>query len=129
MEPLKFAIIGCGRIAKNHVRPLTEIPGAKLVALCDLLEDRTRPYRETHGLAAYQNYHEMLQQEQIDVVSIMTPSGMHPDHAIDVMRRYKKHIVVEKPMALALTDVDRMQAVANARGHRLVRSDGPHPHP
>jgi UDP-N-acetyl-2-amino-2-deoxyglucuronate dehydrogenase len=112
MNPLRFAIIGCGRIAKNHVGPLTELPGAKLVALCDLMPERAKPYAEKHGLPVYTDYHAMLSREQVDVVSIMTPSGMHPVHAIDVMRRYRKHIVMEKPMALAWDDLARMEATA-----------------
>jgi UDP-N-acetyl-2-amino-2-deoxyglucuronate dehydrogenase len=112
--PVRFALIGCGRIAKNHVGPLMQLPNAKLVALCDLDSSRARAHADPHGLPVYTNYHAMLRHEQVDVVSIMTPSGMHPTHAMDIMQRYRKHVVIEKPMALAWDDLARMEAVAMA---------------
>ena len=92
---VRFAIVGCGRIAKNHVGPLTELPDAKLVALCDLVGERAAGFAGPLGLPTYTNYHEMLAAEQVDVTCILTPSGMHPSHAIDIMRRYRTHVVVE----------------------------------
>jgi predicted dehydrogenase len=119
MNEIRFALIGCGRIAKNHVGPLTELSRAKLVAVCDLVEERARGYAEKHGIAWYTNYHEMLSRENVDVVSILTPSGMHPVHAMDVMRRYSKHVVIEKPMALALDDLVKMKTMATACGVKI----------
>jgi UDP-N-acetyl-2-amino-2-deoxyglucuronate dehydrogenase len=117
--PVRFARIGCGRIAKNHVAPLTEIPVAKLVALCDLLPERAKGFADRHGLPAYTNYHTMLQKEAIDIVNILTPSGMHPAHAIDVMDRYNKHVVLEKPMALSLDDLQTMKACAQRNNVKI----------
>src|SRR3954462_2196932 len=97
--PVRFAILGCGRIAKNHVAPLKDIDGMQLVAVCDLQRERADAAGRSADVAAYTNYHEMLLREQIDVVCILTPSGMHPAHAIDIMERYQKHVVIEKPMA------------------------------
>src|SRR5262245_33219260 len=104
-KPVRFALIGCGRIAKNHVGPLTELPQAQLAAVCDLALERAKPITEKHGIPAYTNYHTMLQKEKIDVVCILSPSGMHPRHAMDVMERYGKHIVIEKPMAMSFDDL------------------------
>ncbi len=118
-KEVRFAIIGCGRVAKNHVGPLTEIPRAKLVAICDLSTERSEPISDKHHIPAYTNYHEMLQKEQIDVVNILTPSGMHPTHAIDIMERYGKHVVVEKPIVLNLADLDRMKEVAQKKNVKV----------
>lgn len=112
MGKIKFALIGCGRIAKNHVAPLTELPRAQLVAVCDLIPDRAKPFGQKHAIPVYTNYHSMLKKEKIDVVNILTPSGMHPRHAIDVMGRYQKHVVIEKPMALAWDDLQKIKAAA-----------------
>ena len=109
---IKFSIIGCGRISKNHISPINEIEGAKLVGLCDLREERVGPLAIQTGVPKYTNYHKMLDEIDTDVVCILTPSGMHPLHAIDVIKTYKKHIVVEKPMALRLADLEEMQKVA-----------------
>jgi UDP-N-acetyl-2-amino-2-deoxyglucuronate dehydrogenase len=119
MGSITFALIGCGRIAKNHVGALTALPQARLVAVCDLLPERSEPWARQLGIPAYTNYHTMLRREHIDVVCILTPSGMHPSHAIDVMQRYGAHVVIEKPMALACTDLARMESVAERCGVRI----------
>ncbi|MBL8089813.1 MAG: Gfo/Idh/MocA family oxidoreductase [Anaerolineales bacterium] len=119
MKELRFALIGCGRIAKNHLGPLTEIQGAKLVAVCDLIPERAEGYAQKYNVLAYTNYHIMLKKENIDVVCILTPSGIHPQHTIDVIKRYKKHVVVEKPMALAWDDLAKMKSTAEANGVKI----------
>lgn len=118
-ERVRFAIIGCGRIVKNHARPLTELPGATLVAVCDIDCDRAKAASEAYRVPMYTNYHTMLTREGIDVVNIVTPSGMHPAHVIDVIQRYQKHVVVEKPMSLAWADVASMKAVAAKYGVKI----------
>jgi len=118
-EPVRFALIGCGRIAKNHVGPLTELKRAKLVAVCDLVPERAQQYSEQSGAAMHTNYHTMLRSEDIDVVSILTPTGMHPHHAMDIMRRYKRHVAIEKPMALAWSDLEEMKSVADEAGVKI----------
>jgi len=119
MSELRFAIIGCGRIAKNHLGPITELPGAKLAAVCDLISERAEGYAQKYSVPAYTNYHTMLKKEDVDVVCILTPSGIHPQHSIDVMRRYKKHVVIEKPMALAWDDLAEMKSVADSNGVKI----------
>src|SRR5947207_508464 len=99
MSDIRFALIGCGRIVKNHAEPLTEIRGATLAAVCDINIERAKAVSEKFKVPMYSNYHTMLARENIDVVNIITPSGMHPFHLNDVISRYKKHIVIEKPMA------------------------------
>jgi len=116
---LRFGLIGCGRIAKNHVGPLTDLDRTRLAAVCDIKEERARALSEKCGVPMYTNYHNMLCTEKVDVISILTPSGMHPAHAMDIMRRYRKHVVIEKPMALAWDDLGRMKAVADAHGVKI----------
>jgi len=118
-EHVRFALIGCGRIAKNHVGPLTELDRAELVAVCDLVPERAQTFSEKSGAAVYSNYHAMLQSEEIDVVSILTPSGMHSHHAMDVIRRYGKHVAIEKPMALAWDDLEKMNKAAEECGVKI----------
>lgn len=116
---VRFAIIGCGRIAGRHVDALDRIAGANLVALCDLQEERARRYAQPRGLPVYTNYHRMLREQRPDVVCIITPSGMHAEHALDVMRRYRTHVVVEKPLALRVEDGEEMIATARELGLQL----------
>jgi UDP-N-acetyl-2-amino-2-deoxyglucuronate dehydrogenase len=117
--PVRFAIIGCGRVAGNHLDAIARLPGATIAAVCDLDAARAQTFAETFGVRWYRNYHEMLATEQVDVVSIVTPSGMHPRHAADVMERYRKHVVIEKPIALRLSDLDLLRNVAIGAGCRV----------
>jgi len=119
MKKVRFAIIGCGRIASRHIESIRELNNSELVAVCDLVEERAKKYSGENDIKYYTNYHEMLKKEDIDVVNIMTPSGMHPEHVIDVMKRYRKHVVVEKPMALKISDGEEMIRTANELGLKL----------
>src|SRR6185312_15625715 len=116
---IRFAIVGCGRVAGNHLDAIARLPRAAIAAVCDLDIARARAYSDTFGAPWYTNYHEMLLAEAIDVVSIATPSGMHPRHAVDVMEQHRKHVVIEKPMALRLSDLDRLRVVASRTGCRV----------
>lgn len=117
---IRFALIGCGRIVKKHIDALSEISEAKLVAVCDIdLEKATKAVANCDAVNVYSSYDEMLQNEEVDVVSILTPSGYHPTHTIDVVNKYKKHILVEKPMALRLSDADDMIKACDENGVRL----------
>lgn len=108
MKKIKFAIIGCGRISYRHIEAIQANPQAELVALCDLNIIRAKERNEKAGVPVYQDYNEMLGKEKIDVVNIMTPSGMHAEHAIDIITKFKKHIVVEKPLALRVKDAEEL---------------------
>ncbi|HMH50522.1 MAG TPA: Gfo/Idh/MocA family oxidoreductase [Candidatus Acidoferrum sp.] len=119
MAPLSFAVVGCGRIAGHHADHLADLPRARLAAVCDLQPERAEAYARKHGVPAYTNYHEMLRREQIDVVNILTPSGMHPEHALDAMERYGKHVILEKPMALAWEDVQTLRRTAERAGVKI----------
>lgn len=95
---VKIAIIGCGRVSGHHCRSILETEGVELVAVCDLVEEKALAYQEQYGAKAYVNYHEMLSKvPEIDIVAIITPSGMHLEHTLDIIGRYRKHVIVEKP--------------------------------
>ncbi|XUR37336.1 Oxidoreductase [Rhizobium leguminosarum bv. trifolii] len=117
---IKFAIVGCGRIAKRHseLLGLSQIKGATLAAVCDVAEERAREFGERFGVPYYRSIDEMLQNTEVDVVSILTPSGMHAEHVITAAK-YKRHIVVEKPMALTLTDAEAMIKACDENNIRL----------
>ncbi|MFC1510849.1 Gfo/Idh/MocA family protein [Candidatus Margulisiibacteriota bacterium] len=119
MAKLRFALIGCGRIASKHYEALSAIGDAELVAVCDVKQERAKRVGEKLGLPYYLNYDEMLIQEQVDVVNILTPSGLHAEQAVDIANKYKKHIVCEKPMALTLRDADDMIEACRQNGVKL----------
>ncbi|MCK9330328.1 MAG: Gfo/Idh/MocA family oxidoreductase [Candidatus Cloacimonetes bacterium] len=109
MEKLRFALVGCGRILKKHAEALKgNISNAILVAVCDINLDKAKQAGMKYQVNYYTSYDEMLTKEQVDIVCILTESGNHAKHSIDIVQKYKTHIVVEKPMALTLEDADKM---------------------
>lgn len=119
MKSLHFAIIGCGRIATQHLNAIRDMEGAELVAVCDLKTDRAKKYSEEYSVPWYNDFHEMLKNESsIDVVNIMTPSGMHAEHALEIFP-YKKHIVIEKPMALRVEETEKIIDQYGTAGKRV----------
>lgn len=115
---LRFALIGCSKIAKRHAESLRLIADAKLAAVCDLEKTRADALGTEHGVPSYTDYRRMLESEDIDVVTVMTPSGDHAKRVLDLIN-YGKHIVVEKPMALRLEDADAIIRGCDEAGIRL----------
>ncbi len=116
-----FAIVGCGRISKRHLELLgqSQIANSRLVAVCDVAPERAREAADKFGVPAYTDMHEMMRsQPAVDVVVVLTESGRHADHVV-ALAQYKKHIMVEKPMALTLDDADRMIAACDHAGIKL----------
>ena len=119
-KTLRFALLGCGRIAKRHSDLLggNEINFAELVAVCDKDISKAQKISERFNVPYFTNLDDMLSSVDIDVVSVLTESGNHSKHVIDVAK-YKKHVVVEKPMALTLEDADRMIKACDEAGIKL----------
>ncbi len=117
---LNFALVGCGRISKRHAEllGLGQIKGARLVAVCDVVDAKATATGERFGVPSYTDMHEMMAAHDIDVVTVLTESGNHAAHVI-ALARYGKAIVVEKPMALTLDDADAMIAACDKSGSRL----------
>jgi len=117
---LKLALIGCGRIAKRHseLLGLKQIKGAELAAVCDSVFDKAKKIGLLFDVPAYADMDEMMQNENIDVAVVLTPSGLHAEHVIN-LAKYGKDIMVEKPMALTLDDADAMIEACDKNSCRL----------
>lgn len=117
---LKFALVGCGRIAKRHSELLgrSHINNARLVAVCDIKGARAEAIGREMNIPFYSDMHEMMSRESIDVVVVLTESGLHAEHVV-ALAPYGKHIIVEKPMALTLADADRMIFACDRAGVKL----------
>lgn len=114
---VNVAVIGCGRVSGHHCRSITETDGVELVAVCDLAIEKANVYRDQFGAKAYDNYHRMLlENPQINTVAIVTPSGMHHEHALDIISRYRKNIIVEKPTFMKPSQVADAYGKAAAAG-------------
>lgn len=126
MSKLNFAIIGCGRISKNHVDALiNNYENCNLVAVCDIIEEKAQIRKNQYedkikngNVIVYTNYIEMLEKEEITVVTICTESGYHAKNAVDCLN-YGKHILIEKPMALSIDDADEINSLAKDKGLKV----------
>lgn len=117
---INFALVGCGRISKRHSELLGEnqIAGAQLVAVCDKIVSKAEVIADKYSIPAYSCLHEMMKAEKIDVVVVLTESGLHAQHTIE-LAPYGAHVVVEKPMALTLDDADAMIEACDKYGVKL----------
>jgi predicted dehydrogenase len=117
---IRFGLLGCGRIAKRHSELLGggHIDGARLVAVCDPIRARADAIAAKFGVPAVHEINDFLARADIDAVAVLTPSGMHPEHAI-ACARAGKHVIVEKPMALRLQDADDMIRACDEAGVKL----------
>ncbi len=117
---LRFALVGCGRIAKRHSELLgnAQIEGAGLVAVCDVVASKAEAIAAKFSVPCFTDMHEMMRRVPVDVVVVLTESGRHAAH-VKALAPYGKHIVVEKPMALTLDDADAMIRACDQYAIRL----------
>ncbi len=98
LKNYKVGVIGCGRIAGHHCRSIDSVKGMEAAAVCDLIEEKAEAYSKGFNVPYFTNYHEMMKAvPEIDIVAVITPSGMHFEHGMDIMEKYGKHIIMEKP--------------------------------
>ncbi|PID82590.1 MAG: oxidoreductase [Clostridiales bacterium] len=105
----KYAIIGCGRISKNHIVAAKE-NNLDIVAMCDVNSESIKKIKEEFGIKdakEYSDYKEMLEKEDIDLASICTESGLHGEIALYAIEK-GVNLIVEKPIALSLEEADRI---------------------
>ena len=120
---MKVAIIGCGRIALNHVKAV-RTNGLELAALCDVVPGKAEGLLERaewDGPApkVYDDYREMLAENpEIELVAVATESGEHASIALDCIDA-GRHLVIEKPIALSMADADEIVRRAGERGVKV----------
>lgn len=119
VKKIRFAIIGCGRIAPKHAESIIALPEAELTAVCDILPEQAQSFADKYGAEPYTDYREMLQRADLDVVTIATPSGLHAEIGIAAAEA-GKHIMVEKPMAMTLKTADALIAACRKAGVKLA---------
>ena len=117
-KKIRFAIIGCGRIAPKHADSIVALPEAELVAVCDIVPELAQAFADKYGAEPYTDYLEMLKRDDIDVVTIATSSGLHAEIGIAAAEA-GKHVLVEKPMAMTLKTADEMIAACHKAGVKL----------
>lgn len=117
-SPLKFAIVGAGVIGRWHALVMSEIEDAELAAVVDVVPERASELAAAHGVKAFGSLAEALAGAEFDAVAVCTPSGMHADHAIEALQA-GKHVLVEKPVDIALDKVAALEKAHRAAGVTL----------
>ena len=114
----KIALVGCGRISKNHLSAIAGVEGLTVTAVCDTVAERAKAAGEDAGAAWYTSYEDMLRDAECDAVAIATPSGLHPRHGV-LAARAGKHVITEKPMAISLETADELVSACDDAGVHL----------
>ena len=119
MTNLKFAIVGCGRIAERHAEHI--LKQSLLIAVCDPNEERRNLFAEKFGCKTYSSIDELLQHEKnLDLVSVCSPNGLHAEHSIKVLKA-GIHVLCEKPMAINVADCQLMiEEAEKANKHLFI---------
>lgn len=115
----RVGISGGGTIGQVHAKALAQIDDADLVAIAEPREDAGRSFAAEHEATWYTSLDEMLEQAEIDVVIVATPSGLHPEQVVRAAQA-GKHVISEKPMAITADGVNRMIEACEDAGVRLA---------
>jgi UDP-N-acetyl-2-amino-2-deoxyglucuronate dehydrogenase len=113
-EEIRFGIVGLG-MGANRAKVASQTPGARLVCVCDILEDRARKVADGLNCDWTTDYERMLDRDDIDVVGVMTPSGMHANFAI-MAANAGKHVFTTKPMDILVEKCDELIEAAKKAG-------------
>lgn len=108
-KELGFGILGAGLIAPFHARAVRDAKGSRLVAFCDVSEERLKKLSAEFTAKSYRSLDEMLKDPEIDVVNVATPNHLH-HNAVLACAAAGKHVLTEKPPAMTLKETDSMIA-------------------
>ncbi len=116
---IRIAIVGCGRISKNHFQSIEKHQeNIELIAVCDIDNKVLSEHKEKYKVPGYQRMEDMLEKEELDIVAICTPSGLHPQQTVTVAK-CGVHVMTEKPMATRWQDGLKMVKECDNAGVRL----------
>ena len=116
---MRIAIVGCGRISKNHFGSIEQHQDdIELVSICDIQQDVLSEHEAKYKVKGYLDLEQMLENEKLDLVAICTPSGIHADQT-EICAKYRVNVMTEKPMATRWDDGVRMVKACDDMGIRL----------
>jgi len=120
---MKYALIGCGRIARNHIKAAIN-NGLEIVAVCDILPKKMEGLLSNNDIAEdkpikrYVDYKEMIAEAAPELVSIATESGIHAEIALHCIR-HGINVIIEKPMAMSMDDADKIVVLSEEKGVKV----------
>lgn len=116
---IQLAIIGCGRISKNHFAAVEKhSDNLELASICDTNLDTLQQHESAYKVPGFRRFEDLLKQTKPDVVALCTPSGLHPEQAI-LAAKHGVHVITEKPMATRWQDAQRMVKACDEAHVRL----------
>ena len=116
---INIALLGGGKIASNHIQAISSHSNElNLVAVCDKNETTLNSFQVDSSIKKYNDYEEMLNLEKLDIISICTPSGLHPKQAIQASNK-SLNVITEKPMAINFEDGLNMVNISKKNGTKL----------
>ena len=116
---IRLGLVGCGRISKNHFGSIEQhAANLELAAVCDVDSTVLKAHTEQYKVSGYASMVDMLVKEQLDLVALCTPSGLHPQQAI-LAAQHGVHVLTEKPMGTRLADGVAMVKACDQAGVRL----------
>jgi UDP-N-acetyl-2-amino-2-deoxyglucuronate dehydrogenase len=114
-----FGIVGAGVIAATHAQAIAALPNAHIAAVTDVRPDAARAFAEAHGCAAEPDLAALLARDDVEVVAVCVPSGLHAEVGVQAAAA-GKHLVVEKPIEVTLAAADKLINAAQAAGVALT---------
>ena len=117
MDRIRIGVIGAGSMGKNHLRIISENPAFELAGLFDSDSENARETANAYGVTAFADLHSLF--DAVDAVSVAVPSQCHRDIAIAAAQR-KRHILLEKPIALSTQHAQQIIDAGGAAGVTLM---------
>lgn len=116
MSKVNVGLIGCGTIANlAHIPSYLKIEDINIVYCCDIIEERAKKAAEQFGCKYVLDYHEILQDESVDAITVCTPNGMHEQIVIDGLKA-GKNVFCEKPLSVSYEACERILKIARETG-------------
>jgi phthalate 4,5-cis-dihydrodiol dehydrogenase len=116
---LRLGVAGLGVASTQILPPISALPHIKIAAACDLRIDALQKFRQTYHGETYTSVEGLCASPNVDAVYIATPNQLHAQHAITAAE-HKKHIIVEKPMALSIAECEAMNEAAEKNSVSLL---------
>ena len=110
---MKFGIIGAGMIGHFHAKAITAMTGGTLHSVFDLRQEAAEKLASEYGGTAYSDMAEFLADEELEIVTVGTPSGAHLEPSLAALNA-GKHVICEKPLEITLERIDQLTAAAEA---------------
>jgi len=118
---LRLALVGCGKVAERHLKILKALADeVEVVGVADVNLERANLFGKELNCKAYTDFRELIKKEDPEVVDLAVPSGLHGQIGLEILGKFKKHLLVEKPLALTLREANKLVELSQKYNLKLV---------